>query len=564
MTNEQALQGILKAIEKHPNDRGAYSDLITLSKIEPNSADYVRSAKKILSNNMNNNMLEIMRMIDLRLGRESFLEFLNAIEIDRPESVCFWSRRKHILEDKHHIGSTISDFVGAKSLDRYYLSLSMATGLGKSAIISFLIAYIMGKNPYARGMYCGYTSKLPQMTYERVKGIIDPNGEYNFMDIFFEFPMQTIVFDNKELNIRIDQSGKSQANAKKNDPIFSFVSVDGSITGVTRASGDKEHGKGFLICDDLVADNIEAANVNAMDKLWDLYTGKLLTRMLGEDNSIICLGTIWGNFDPIVREMVRNKDNPKYTFLTYPARDKNGESVFDFGIPGEGYTTEALNQREKDIDPVDFNCIYMCVPTSKQGLMFERSTLNWYDGTLPQDRKPDAILMATDMAFGGGDYLASIVGYCYDEKVYIPDVICSNMGTDITQPLVIKSIIKNKVQIAEFEVPKGGELFQVQVSNELEELGENCVIRWKPASNRMAKSTRIAQSAPHIKRDFYFLEYSKQNYQYKEFMKWFCAMTANGAVLHDDPPDAAAMLNVMRENPLGNKTTQVKVLPRLF
>lgn len=699
MTNEQTLQLILKAIEKHPNDKGAYADLVTLSKIESNSADYVRSAKKILSQNMNKDMLETMRAIDIRLGRESFMEFLNALEIDRDWNSTFWPRRKKILEGKHHIASTINDFLIAPASEKYYLSMSFAPGTGKlladgtpvlskrgwtthgelkvgdyvvgenngewvkviavhpkqmcdmvltasngeifythsnhewkmiesgvaslfttkemynkrndtfefasqqkgkrtfvsdikklnhehiqgncitvegglyrigksmllthnSALGTMLSVYTMGKNHYARNFFVGNTSKIPKMAFARVKGILMENSEYNYRDIFYDFPFNTITWDNKDLTIRIDPLGKSAENGEKNDPLFSYVSVDSNFTGTTRASGDFEHGAGFCILDDIVKDSVQAQSPVAMSSLWDVYVNDIISRTLGVQSKILALGTLFGVNDPICKEMLINGDNPKYTFLRFPVEDEKGESNFDFGLPGEGYTKETIQMRREKQDPADFNCLYMAIPTHKQGRLFEIENLNLYNAVLP-DEEPDQIVAVCDVAYGGKDSLSMPCAYVYGEDVYIHDVVFTKEDREKSQPQVVSLISKNKIQLAQFEANNGGDQYADKVSEILEIENVKCLVTSKRASTKMSKETRIAQYAPDI-RKWHFLSIDYRSVQYQKFIDELCNFTVEGNNAHDDAPDSCGQLADFIFNRKTARKTQVTVGKRLF
>lgn len=535
------LEGIMSALKQNPKDKQIYLDLLEISKGNDISVPFIRQSKEILLENLTEDLLDVARLIDIRLGRETFLDFLNAIEIDREYNSTFWIRRKNILEGKHKIASTLNEFIEAPAKDKYFLSMSYAAGIGKSALLSFIAAYIMGKNHYARNFYVGYTAKLPNMTFERVKGIIDPLGEYNFKDIFYDFPFDTVVYDNKELTIRIDTKGISQARAKKNDPIFSFVSVDGSITGVTRASGDFENGAGFCMLDDLVEDNNAADNINAMDKLWETYNSKVLSRTLGEQAKIIAVGTLWGINDPICREMIRNENNPRYTFLRFPVEDEKGESNFDFGLAGEGYTKETIAQKRSELNPVDFNCLYMAMPTHKQGRLFPYEDLKLYNGVIPSEDKIDKTVMVCDVAFGGGDSLSAPVAIVCDGEVYITDVVFTREDRERSIPQVTSLIINNKVQLAQFEANNGGDAYARDIERELEKTETKCSITWKKASTRMAKDTRIAQYAPDI-RKWYFLTPEKRSVQYQKFIEEVCMFSVEGKNRYDDAPDSLGML----------------------
>jgi len=70
------------------------------------------------------------------------------------------------------------------------------------------------------------------------------------------------------------------------------------------------------------------------------------------------------------------------------------------------------------------------------------------NGVLPNE-EPIKIVSACDVALGGSDYLSMPVAYIYsDGSVYIHDVVYDNSEKTITQPKVVKALIKNRVSNA--------------------------------------------------------------------------------------------------------------------
>ena len=86
---KQLLEGIMSALKQNPKDKQIYLDLLEISKGNDISVPFIRQSKEILLENLTEDLLDVARLIDIRLGRETFLDFLNAIEIDREYNLTF-------------------------------------------------------------------------------------------------------------------------------------------------------------------------------------------------------------------------------------------------------------------------------------------------------------------------------------------------------------------------------------------------------------------------------------------------------------------------------------------
>ena len=64
---------------------------------------------------------------------------------------------------------------------------------------------------------------------------------------------------------------------------------------------------------------------------------------------------------------------------------------------------------------------------------------------------------------------------------------------------------------------------------------------YKKAPTNQSKLSRIIQYAPDIKR-FYFIDAKHRSSEYEKFMRELTLFTVSGKNLHDDAPDACAML----------------------
>ena len=90
---------------------------------------------------------EIIKRTYLFAGQHSFDDFMVAMEWNREPQARFWLPRRKVLEGKHKIVTKIQEFMDDPNA--LYLGFSLPPGTGKTTLIKFLLAYIIGRNPRA-------------------------------------------------------------------------------------------------------------------------------------------------------------------------------------------------------------------------------------------------------------------------------------------------------------------------------------------------------------------------------------------------------------------------------
>ena len=93
---------------------------------------------------------EIVRKSYLLGGKHNFDDFMVAMEWNREPKARFWLPRRKVLEGKHHIATQIQEFIDDP--EALFLGFSMSPGCGKTTLIKFLLAYIIGKDPKSANM----------------------------------------------------------------------------------------------------------------------------------------------------------------------------------------------------------------------------------------------------------------------------------------------------------------------------------------------------------------------------------------------------------------------------
>ena len=471
-------------------------------------------------------------------AKESFDDFMVAMEWDREPKAKFWLPRRAVLEGKHHIASTIQEFI--MDDDAEYLGFSMPPGCGKSTLIKFLLCYIYGLFPRSSNMYVSYSDAVVKMMYDSVSEMLTDDYEYRFRQIFPEVPLPRMSAEYYTITAR----------NKGDFPTIGMISLGGSVTGRTRANK-------LLITDDLVKNKEVARSPMRLETLYDDYKSTLTTRTIGDNVKQIQLGTIWSVHDPISRMKAEHEGDSRYRFIAIPVEDENGESNFEYDHP-DRYNKERIAELKRSLDPVDFSCLYMQQGMEKEGLAFPSEQLLYYNGVLPEG-DPDDVEAWCDVAFGGGDSLCMPIAYIYGESVYIHDVIFDRGDKKVTEPRVCDAIIRNQVKLCGFEANAGGEFYAREISDLLSANNYRLNIQSKRAGSNLSKEKRIEQYVPTIK-EWYFLDTKSRSKEYQKFMEELCSFSFTQKNLHDDAPDGLAGLC----EKMYKKVGKIEVVTRRF
>ena len=464
---------------------------------------------------------DIIRKSYFLEGRHDFDAFMLAMEWRREPRARFWLPRRKVLEGKHGIATKIQQFMDDPNA--LYLGFSMPPGTGKTTLIKFLLAYIIGRDPKSANMYISYSDGMTKMLLDSVRSMLTDQNEYCFHEIFPGLGEPAISAEYKTISYR--RAGDF--------PTLGLVSMSGSVTGRTRANT-------FLITDDLVKNKEEARSPERLEKLYSDYTATLTTRMIGDNVKELMLGTRWSAHDPIGRKEADRHDDPRYTFIAIPVWDENEVSNFEYEHP-DRYTTEKIRDIKASLDSADFQCLFMQQGIEKEGMAFPADSLKYYNGVLP-DGQPDNIVFVNDVAWGGGDSLSMPIAYVYGQDVYIDDWIFDRRDKTFTKPRVVAKILQHKVKMGRTEANNGGDEYSDDVYRILRsEYRYSINMSHKKAPTNMAKLTRIEQHAPTV-RNFYFRSDSCRDEDYRRAMNELTGFSFTVKNVHDDAADSMAML----------------------
>lgn len=471
-------------------------------------------------------------------ARESFEDYLIAIEYNRDPKKKFYTPRKHYLKPMVEAYQELADG------DLKFLSISLPKRAGKSQLGINFTCWVSGKRPDLATLMEGTGGDLVTSFY---RGCLEyfQSDEYSYHDIF---PLAPLIDTNARLlSVNLEKV--------KRFPTIMCRSIDQSQVGLSEATN-------LLYLDDLVAGRSEAINRDLLDKKWEVVSADVIGRSLSAP--IVICGTRYSIYDPIGRmqEYARKMDW-KWKAIELPALDpKTDESTCEYYNPmleKKIFTTEYFKEQRELISAEQWESEFQQQPFEAKGVLFPKDALQYFY-ELPTDKDPDAVIAVCDTAEKGSDYTALVVAYLYDEDVYVADVVFDSADATHTKPQCARMLFEHNVSEATFESNGAGEYYARDVNTMLKNMGGRTSIRTRRTQSN--KETRIEFASDNVVRHFWFKHEStyKANDQYAEFMRNIWTYTRMGKVKHDDAPDALSML----ENLLKRRLRDVQIINRPF
>lgn len=538
----QLSTSILGAIERKPEDIGAYEDLFSLCQ-DWAETDFktAHSVNKLLKDRCNRmvqtapaskveGFYSLWRRGLLFEAPYDFDSYLTYLEIDRKAQERFYQPRKRIM------GRVVANLQKLADDEMDELFISMPPRVGKTSILMFFVTWLIGRNSEASNLYSAYSDVITAAFYRGVLEILQDPTTYLWRDVFPEAKLVETNAKDETLNI----------DRKKRYPSLTCRSLYGTLNGACDCNG-------FEISDDLIGGIEEALNKDRLMSAWSKVDNNLLPRAK-EKAKILWCGTRWSMVDPagIRMELLKNDDrfrDRRFEIMNLPALDENDESQFyyDYGV---GFSTDYYRQRrasfERNNDMASWTAQYMGQPIERDGALFSPGEFRYYNGILP-DGEPDRIFMAVDPAFGGGDFVAAPVCFQYGTDIYVHEVVYDDGDKRVTQPLLANAIVKNNVQAAQFEATKATMAYKEGVEELLKAKRYRLNITTKAAPTDKAKFQRIFDKAPEIRENMIFRESGKRDKAYSLFMQNVFSYTMFKKNAHDDAPDSLTMaMNMVR------------------
>lgn len=532
MQNEQLAKAILKAIEKRPNDPGAYEDLLSLARdIEKEELTQAHElsvklreaagrALRSCPGDVVEKIYGIWRKSLLFDAPHLFDAYMLYVELDRKPEKRFYAPRRHYLKPMVQGFQDILD--GKLRL----LTISMPKRAGKSQTGINFVNMLSGKYPDRSTLMEGTGDDLVKSFYSGCLEYLQEPNEYLFYDVFPDSKLVQTNADTKIINLK----------HRSRFPTVMCRSIDARQVGLSEATN-------LLYMDDCVEGREEAKNRQRLDDKWEVISGDIMGRAI-EGTPMVFTGTRYSLYDPIgrIQEYAKRTDWP-WRAIEIPALDlETDESNYEYVKEGKKvFTTNYFREQRELLDPEQFESEFQQQPFEAKGLLFNKKDLNYFF-ELPPDKDPDAVIAVCDTAEKGSDSTAMVVAAIYGEDIFIIDVVFDNSEPTVVKPQCADCLIRNKVVNATFESNNAGEYFAKDVAQIVRERSYSVSIRTKRTISN--KQTRIEFASDGIKKHFYFRHpstYDRKS-QYADFMKEVTTYTRSGKVAHDDAPDALSLL----------------------
>ena len=446
----------------------------------------------------------------MKLSKEQkdLLKYEMQLEICRRDfyDFCVFMDKGFFTVGKPHLKLIAEAFQEVSDGKVLKLAVSMPPRAGKSYITSLYCAWVLGKYPLGSVMRNSYAAKLAEKFSKDIRDGIIPSLKYKE------------VFPGVKAAGSID-SWSLDTNAQ---PSYFCAGVGGAILGF----GCNK----IAILDDPIKNIEEALSETVIESTWNWYTSTHLSRL--ETNCAeIQIATRWSRKDPIGRITDENGEqyNPNFKVINIAALTDEGKSFCE-----EIKTTAEYMELKKVTDEFIWEDGYMQHPVESKGLLFPIEDLHRFK-MCELKGKQDGIIGFTDTADKGIDFLCSPIGRQYNEKVFITDVVFTQDGVEISEPLVAQQIIDTHCDMMIIESNNGGYGFTRNVKALI--LGKSpCTVSAENTSQN--KETRIIMSAGYIKDHFYFRTDYEVGSMYDKFMRQLTSYIKLGKNKHDDGADA--------------------------
>ncbi|MGV8982144.1 phage terminase large subunit [Clostridium sp.] len=435
--------------------------------------------------------------IELQICREDFYSF------------CVYIDPKFYTIGKPHLKEIALAFQQIADGTIKKLAVSMPPRAGKSYITSLFCAWLLGRDNMGSIMRNSYAAKLAEKFSKDIRDgiIINPK----FLEVF----PGTVLSKNSTAVDGWSLKGNTQ-------PSYFCAGVGGAITGFGC--------KTVAILDDSIKNIEDALSETVIENTWNWYTSTHLSRL--EINCPeIHIATRWTRKDAIGRLTDEEQETfePDMKVIVISALDEHGNSFCE-----EVKTTAEYRVLQRVTDDFIWEAEYMQHPVESKGLLLPIEELHRFKMSELKG-KPDGIIGFTDTADKGVDFLSSPIARIYGDKMFITDVVYSQDGVEITEPLVAQMLIDTKCDVMIIESNNGGHGFTRNV-RELTKGKCGCMVTAENTSQN--KETRIIMNAGYIKEHFYFRSDFLPGSDYDKFLRSLTNYVKMGKNKHDDANDS--------------------------
>lgn len=451
--------------------------------------------------------------------------------------------RKFVVGEHHKRICDTLDLVLQGKLKRVIINMPPRYGKTEVCVKNF-IAEGLAINPSAKFIHLSYSDDLALDNSEEVRDFVK-SEEYQSI-----FPY---------VQIKKASDAKKKWYTTYNGGVYA-TSAAGQVTGFGAGNVDDEEllkevegigtdtsplFGGAIIIDDPIKPE-EATSETIRERVNNRFDSTIVNRVNSRNTPII-----------IIMQRLHPEDLCGYLI------DRDGEEWYVLSLPALYFdeqgsecalwpfkqTVEELKDLRKKNEIV-FDTQYQQDPQPKEGLLFPKSELHFYDPNIIDLSKSEYRIMWGDPA-DTGDNFACFVGYVIDGYVYVPELLCNNKGLDYMIPAVSDLAIKHNPTEVCLEGNGGWIQTCKNIRNNIQNRNENIRIRiYKEKGN---KEEKISGQAYFIINKFYFRNDYNDMQEYALAIKLLTTYLKNVKDQKDDIPDVLSSAsrylrrNILRE-----------------
>ena len=180
-------------------------------------------------------------------------------------------------------------------------------------------------------------------------------------------------------------------------------------------------------------------------------------------------------------------------------------------------------------------------PIESKGLLYPIEELKRFNMKELKNKDSEGLIGFTDTADKGTDYLCCLIGRKIDNFTYITNVIFTQDGVEVTEPLVAQMLVETKCNIMKIEANNGGESYVRNVRKLIK--AEECLCQVIAETATTNKETRILMASGYVKEFFYFRADYETGSNYDKYMRQLTSYIKMGKNKHDDAADATTGLS---------------------
>lgn len=442
---------------------------------------------------------ELKKQAKLELARREFFYF------------CHLMAPKFYKENRQYLIDLSNEMQSFYESDEEVLIINVPPRHGKSRTASMFAQWVFGQNIDEKIMTGSYNETLSTTFSKAVRnGISEEKADKEKIVYNDIFPNTRIKYGDSAMNLWSLEGGYNN---------YLATSPTGTATGF---------GATLLIIDDLIKNSQEAYNESTLEKHWEWFTNTMYSRV-EEGGKIIIIMTRWSSKDLAGRALeFFQEEGKRVRHINLKALQDDGTMLCDEVLSRKSYESKI---RAMSLEIAMAN--YQQEPIDAKGKLY--STLKTYEpGTQPTFKR---IAAYTDTADTGSDYLATyIYGETMDNEAYILDTIYTKEPMEVTEELLAKKLVENKVNIVHIESNNGGRGYARAVERNLKEKFDwnKTKVNWfHQSANKIA---RILSASTWVMDHVYFPV--GWNNKWPELYKALNSYQKEGKNAHDDAADA--------------------------